>query len=118
MRAAAPFVLMLGVSLVAFLLANFVIYLSNAAEHAARDVVAGRPAFKSTGDLPASILLNVGARRVELVAVESKFRSLERQKLLYLGAKDGRYVVYDIEKKKALFIPSGAIALQFSQVRS
>jgi hypothetical protein len=33
--------------------------------------------------------------------------------LLYLGAKDGTYVLYDIVKKKALFIPSGAVALQF-----
>jgi hypothetical protein len=114
MRAAAPVALMLVVSLIAFLLASFVMYLSHAAEHAARDVVVGKSMFESTGDLPASILLNVRARRVEVVAVQSKFRSLERQKLLYLGAKDGTYVIYDIAKKKALFIPAGAIALQFS----
>jgi hypothetical protein len=64
------------------------------------------------------LLGNVKARKVDVLAIESKFSPLERQRLLYLGAKDGAYVLYDIAKKKALLIPSGAIALQFSEVRS
>jgi hypothetical protein len=74
--------------------------------------------FESAGDLPAAILLKVRARPVEALAIESRFRALERQKLLYLGTKDGAYVVYDIAEKKALLIPSGAIALQFSEIRT
>jgi hypothetical protein len=81
-------------------------------------VVTGKPMFESAGDLPAAILLKVRARPVEALAIESRFRALERQKLLYLGTKDGAYVVYDIAEKKALLIPSGAIALQFSEIRT
>ena len=53
-----------------------------------------------------------------MLAIESKFSPLERQKLLYLGTKDGAHILYDIGEKKALLIPSGAIALQFSEVRN
>jgi hypothetical protein len=112
-RDAAPVVLVLLSGIAGLLVVMLVVYLNNSAEHAARNAVAEKPLFESAGDIPASILLNVGARRVEVLAVESKFRPLERQKLLYLGAKDGTYVLYDIVKKKALFIPSGAVALQF-----
>jgi hypothetical protein len=91
---------------------------NNAAEHAARDAIAEKPMFQSAGDLPADVLLNVAARPVEVIAVESRFRSLERQKLLYLGAKDSVCVLYDIVKMKTYLVPSGAIALQFSEVRS
>lgn len=114
LREAAPVALMLLLAITAFLVLSFVVYLSNSAEHAARDVVAGKRMFTSGGDFPAGILLNVRARAVEVLAVESRFRPLERQKLLYLGTKDGAYVLYDISKRKALVIPSGAIALQFN----
>jgi hypothetical protein len=118
LRDAAPVVLVLLAGIAGLLLVMFVIYLNNAAEHAARDAIAEKPMFQSAGDLPADVLLNVAARPVEVVAVESRFRSFERQKLLYLGAQDGVYVLYDIVKKKTYLVPSGAIALQFSEVRS
>jgi hypothetical protein len=117
-RGAAPVILMLLLPVAVLLMLSFVIYLAHSAEHAAGAVVAGKPAFESAGDFPAGILLNVKARKVDVLAIESKFSPLERQRLLYLGAKDGAYVLYDIAKKKALLIPSGAIALQFSEVRS
>jgi hypothetical protein len=115
LREASPAAVVLLVSLTALLLANFMTYLDNAAEHAARDVLAGKAMFGSNADLPAGLLLNVRARQVEVIAVESRFRSLEGRKLLYLGSKDGGHVLYDIANKKALLIPSGAIALQFGE---
>jgi hypothetical protein len=114
-REAVPVTFALLFAAAAFLTLSFIVYLSHSAEQAARDVAAGKQMFNSGGDFPAAVLLNVRARKVEVLAVESRFRSLEREKLLYLGTKDGAYVVYDIAQKKALLIPSGAIALQFSQ---
>jgi len=113
LREALPTVFVLATVILSLLFLILTLYLSNAAKHAARDVLAGRPMFENEGDWPALFLLNVQARPVRVVAATPQFRHLEQATLLYLGRSGGAYVLYDLGTKKALLIPSGGIALEF-----
>jgi len=112
-REALPTVFVLATVIISLLFLFLNVYLSNAAKHAARDALAGKPMFANEADWPAFFLLNVQARPVWVVAATPQFRHLEQATLLYLGRTGGAYVFFDLGTKKALLIPSGGIALEF-----
>jgi ABC-type multidrug transport system fused ATPase/permease subunit len=107
-----PAALPLLLSMVILLFIAFAAYLINAAEHAAHNVIANKTRAFTRADLPASVLLNVQARSVRVVAIAPQFRPLESTRLLYLGASDGTYVLYDRTARQAVLVPSGSVALR------
>jgi hypothetical protein len=111
-RQAGLIVRILPVFIGAFLVMVYIVYLGHAAEHAAHNVVAGKPNGGLDG-YAAGILVKPTAVRVTVIAADTAFHSLENSRLLYLGRSDGAYVLYDIPSEKALIVPSGSIALEF-----
>jgi hypothetical protein len=111
LREAGRLPLAILVAIIAFTAAVLPGYLLNAAEHAARDLKAGKPEL-FTSDPWAALFLRIKMQQCSVIALDKRFQSLERATLTCLGGDGGTYLLYDSAQRRVLRVPSGSVALQ------
>jgi hypothetical protein len=111
LREAGRLPLAILIAVIAFTAAVLPVYLLNAAEHAARDLKAGKPELFES-DPWAALFLRIRMQRCSVIALDTRFQSLERVTLICLGGDNGTYLLYDSAQRRVLRVPSGSVALQ------